>query len=206
MYWLKASAGRQGCSRRSTSACLRDCIWQVARKIRRDHTIGDWNWFGHSGGLLGYVPRTAVVPDRNLTLSVLTNASDALAWPWLDGMLHVARALAEKRKPHRGRPRLDRPLVERRRRYLSFAGWQPRSRRCPRLPQSRGGRPRNRGYRPDEGRVALAAGYAHHGEPVRLLRDETGTPIEFWAQGTRRATEDVVAKEMQDLYGPPVSP
>jgi hypothetical protein len=59
---------------------------------------------------------------------------------------------------------------------------------------------------PDEGRVALAAGYAHHGEPVRLLRDETGTPIEFWALGTRLATEDVVAKEMQDLYGPPVSP
>jgi hypothetical protein len=61
--------------------------------------LGDWNWFGHAGGLLGYISRTAVVPERNLAISVLTNVSNGLAWPWLDGMLHVARALAQKGKP-----------------------------------------------------------------------------------------------------------
>jgi CubicO group peptidase (beta-lactamase class C family) len=62
-------------------------------------TLGDWNWFGHSGGLLGYISRSAVVPERNLAISVLTNASNGLAWFWLDGILHVARALAQKGKP-----------------------------------------------------------------------------------------------------------
>ena len=32
---------------------------------------------------------------------------------------------------------------------------------------------------PNDGRVALAAGYDGYGEPVRLVRDETGAPIEF---------------------------
>ena len=61
--------------------------------------LGDWNWFGHSGGLLGYVSRTVVVPEQKLTISVLTNASDGFASAWLDGMLHVGRALAKKGDP-----------------------------------------------------------------------------------------------------------
>ena len=169
-------------------------------------TLGDWNWFGHSGGLLGYVSRTAVVPDRNLAISVLTNASDGLAWPWLDGMLHVARALAQKGEPTEevrgwtGRwwaaggaidllPAGNRVLVA----VPAFLN-----------PVMDATEIEVTG--PDEGRVALAAGYADHGEPVRLLREETGTPIEFWAQGTRFAPEAVVAKEMRDLYGPAVGP
>ena len=167
-------------------------------------TLGDWNWFGHSGGLLGYISRTAVVPDRNLAISVLTNARDGLAWPWLDGMLHVARALAQKGEPTpearswTGRwwnawgavdllPAGNRVLVA----VPAFLN-----------PVMDATEIEVTG--PDEGRVALAAGYANHGEPVRLLRDETGTPIEFWAQGVRFAPETVVAKEMRDLYGLPV--
>jgi hypothetical protein len=57
---------------------------------------------------------------------------------------------------------------------------------------------------PNDGRIALADGYGNHGEPVRLVRDQTGTPIEFWVQGSRSAPEAVVAKEMRELYGPPV--
>ena len=57
---------------------------------------------------------------------------------------------------------------------------------------------------PNDGRVALAAGYDGYGEPVRLVRDETGAPIEFWNSGRPLPPEAVVAKEMRDLYGPPV--
>ena len=63
--------------------------------------VGDWRWFGHSGGLLGYISRTAVVTERNLAISVLTNAADGLAWFWLDGILHVARALPAKGQANR---------------------------------------------------------------------------------------------------------
>jgi CubicO group peptidase (beta-lactamase class C family) len=168
--------------------------------------LSDWDWFGHSGGLLGYVSRTAVVPDRNLAISVLTNASDGLAWPWLDGMLHVARALAE-----RGEPTEE---------VRGWTGrWWAAGGAIDLLPAGNRVLVAVPGFLnpvmdateievtgPDEGRVALGAGYDNHGEPVRLVRDETGTPIEFWAQGIRFAPEPVVAKEIRDLYGLPVGP
>jgi hypothetical protein len=161
--------------------------------------LGDWNWFGHSGGLLGYISRTAVVPERNLAISVLTNASDGLAWSWLDGMLHVARALAQK-----GEPSKD---------VLGWTGrwWNawgafdllPAGNRVlvavPGLLNPVMDATEIEVTGPNEGRVALAAGYANHGEPVHLVRDETGAPIEFWAQGVRYAPESVVAKEMRTL-------
>jgi hypothetical protein len=167
-------------------------------------TLGDWNWFGHSGGLLGYLSRTAVVPERNLAISVLTNASDGLAWSWLDGMLHVARALAQKGKPNEN--------------VLGWTGrWWNAWGAFDLLPAGNRVLIAVPGFLnpvmdateievtgPSEGRVALATGYDHHREPVRLVRDETGTPIEFWVQGARSAPEAVVAKEMRDLYGPPV--
>jgi CubicO group peptidase (beta-lactamase class C family) len=166
--------------------------------------LGDWNWFGHSGGLLGYISRTAVVPERNLAISVLTNASDGLAWPWLDGVLHVARALAQK-----GEPTED---------VLGWTGrWWNAWGALDLLPAGNRVLIAVPGFLnpvmdateievtgPDTGRVALAAGYANHGEPVHLVRDETGAPIEYWAQGVRYAPESVVAREMRDLYGPPV--
>ncbi len=151
----------------------------------RSSTIGDWDWFGHSGGLLGYVSRAVVVPERNLAVAVLTNAGDGLAWPWLDGILHVAGALAKKGEP-----------TEEVRHWTGR--WWSAGGAIDMLPA---------GDRvlvaANEGRVALAAGYADHGEPVRLVRDDNGTPIEFWAQGTRFAPEAVVAQEMRDIYGAP---
>lgn len=166
--------------------------------------LGDWNWFGHSGGLLGYISRTAVVPERNLAISVLTNASNGLAWFWLDGILHVARALAQKGKP-----------------TVAVLGWTGRWWNAwgalDLLPAGNRVLVAAPGFLnpvmdaaeievtgPNDGRVALAAGYDGYGEPVRLVRDETGAPIEFWTRGVRSAPEAVVAKEMRDLYGPPV--
>ena len=145
--------------------------------------LGDWNWFGHSGGLLGYISRTAVVPERNLAIAVLTNASNGLAWPWLDGMLHVARALAQK-----GKPTED---------VLGWTGrWWNAWGALDLLPAGNRVLIAAPGFLnpvmdaaeievtgPNDGRVALAAGYDGHGEPVRLVRDETGTPIEFWNSG-----------------------
>jgi CubicO group peptidase (beta-lactamase class C family) len=165
--------------------------------------IGDWDWFGHSGGLLGYISRTLVVPERDLAIAVLTNAGDGLAWPWLDGILHVARALAKKGEPTEevrdwtGRwwgaggaidmlPAGDRVLV-------AVPAYLNPVLDAPEIEVTS----------PNEGRVALAAGYADHGEPVHIVRDDNGTPIEFWAQGTRFAPEAVVAQEMQDMYGAP---
>ena len=58
---------------------------------------------------------------------------------------------------------------------------------------------------PDQGRIALDDGYGEYGEPVRLIRDETGAPVEFWVNGARSAPKTMMAKQMRDLYGPPAN-
>ena len=64
-------------------------------------SAGGWDWFGHSGGLQGYITRTAVLPRQDLALSVLTNAIDGLAHCWLDGAIHILRAFARHGAPAR---------------------------------------------------------------------------------------------------------
>src|SRR6185437_2454927 len=63
--------------------------------------VGDWEWFGHSGGFQGYITRTAALPGHDLTISVLTNAADGLAHPWLDGAIHILRCFARNGAPSR---------------------------------------------------------------------------------------------------------
>jgi hypothetical protein len=55
---------------------------------------------------------------------------------------------------------------------------------------------------PDEGRIALDDGYGDYWEPVRLIRDETGAPLEFWVKGALSAPETIMAEQMRDLCGP----
>jgi hypothetical protein len=151
--------------------------------------------------LLGYVSRTCVVPAKNLTISVLTNAADGFAWALLDGALHVAHALAQRRAPSdavkewTGRwwtawgaidllPTGDRVLV-------AMPGYLNPVMEASEIEVTG----------PDKGRVVLAAGYGDYGESVHFVRDETGAAVELWTGGTRGAPEAVVAKELRELYG-----
>ena len=50
-------------------------------------------------------------------------------------------------------------------------------------------------YRPaNRGRIALANGYASHGEAVRRVRDRTGDVTEVWLGGTRFPPESAIAE------------
>lgn len=60
---------------------------------------GDWHWFGHSGGFQGFITRTCVFPEQALTVSILTNAIDGLAYPWLDGVAHILKTFAARGGP-----------------------------------------------------------------------------------------------------------
>lgn len=168
--------------------------------------VTDWDWFGHSGGFQGTVTRTAVVAERGLTLSVLTNATDGLAHVWLDGALHILRGFEQHGAPSRraaawtGRwwslwgamdllpmgdkvlvanPALPNPLLD-----ASELEVDARSRKGA-----------------SHGRIALAGGYAAHGEPVRLLRDARGRATELWLAGNQLLPEAQVAKELEARYG-----
>jgi Beta-lactamase len=129
-------------------------------------TSGGWDWFGHSGGLQGYISQTRVLPEQDLAFAVLTNAADGWAGPWLDGVTRILQAFAQhgasaKRvKDWTGRwwslwgaidlvPMGGKVLV------ASPAMWTPFA-NASELEITG----------PSEGRVALAGGYASHGEPV----------------------------------------
>jgi CubicO group peptidase (beta-lactamase class C family) len=161
---------------------------------------GDWEHFGHSGGFQGFITRTAVLPERGLTLSVLINAVDGPAHPWLDGIMHILQAFARHGAPAartrdwRGRwwslwgaidlvpmgekvlvagPALANPFTDASELSLSAR---------------------------DRGRIALANGYASHGESVRRLRDRTGEVAEVWLGGTRLLPERAIAEEIEARY------
>ncbi len=157
-------------------------------------THSGWDWFGHSGGLQGYITRTSVLPQQELAVCLLTNAVDGLAHQWLEGTLQILRAFSERGAPTR-----------------KVAGWTGRwwtlwnpvdlvpmgSRVLVARPDSLNpfvdasevavlGR--------GEGRITLAGGYASHGEPARLHRDEVRVG------GTMYRSERRVAREMAKRY------
>lgn len=163
--------------------------------------VGGWDWFGHSGGLQGYISRTCVIPACDLTISILTNATDGWAGFWVDGSMHILRAFA-----NRGAPK---------RRVRDWSGrWWSSWGAFDLVPMGNlvvVGNPH--GFNPfldateieitgrDTGRISLAAGYASHGEPVRRTRNKAGKVTEVWFAGGKGRPEKVVAGEMERKYG-----
>lgn len=163
-------------------------------------TLNGWDWFGHSGGFQGYITRTCVLPEEELTVSVLTNSSDGYAHPWVDGAIQILQAFARNGAPSRkaqswtGRwwslwgaidlvPMGDKVLVAT---PVNFNPFIDASEIAVR------GR--------DSGWVKLAGGFANHGEPVRLVRDKRGGLREFWLSGAKLLPEARVAKELAARY------
>jgi CubicO group peptidase (beta-lactamase class C family) len=157
--------------------------------------LGGWDWFGHSGGLQGYITRTVMLPRQDLALAVFTNSLDGLAHFWLDGAIHVLRTFARHGAPARalrawsGRwwtiwnaidlvPTASKVLVATPAFFNPFVD-------AAELRRSR---------------IVLAGGYASHGERARLVRDRRGAVAEVWLGGTRYLRESRVAREMQSRY------
>jgi CubicO group peptidase (beta-lactamase class C family) len=165
-------------------------------------SVGDWAWFGHSGGLLGYVSRTASLPDRDLTLSIFSNSADGWAGFWLDGAINVLRTFARHGPPSRrvgdwtGRwwsawGALD--LVPMGNKVLAGAPFMGNH---PFLDASEievTGR--------DQGRIVLAGGYGSHGEAVRRMRNEAGKVGEIWFASGRFVARRQAAAELSRRYG-----
>ena len=63
----------------------RDDAFRRPRAMLISGTLNGWEWFGHSGGLQGYITRTCVIPEHDLTLSVMTNATAGRVGLWVDG-------------------------------------------------------------------------------------------------------------------------
>lgn len=165
---------------------------------------GDWRWFGHSGGFQGVITRTAILPEQNLTISVLTNASDGLAHPWLDGVIHILKRFSELGAPSgttqgwTGRwwtlwgatdlvPFADKVLCALPATFTPLLD-----------------APELRIEAPDLGRFTRASGFNSPGETARLIRDGKGEVESVWLGGGHLLTEAALQAEMTGRYGEPV--
>jgi len=162
--------------------------------------LGKWSWFGHSGGFQGYITRTLTVPAQRLTVSVLTNAVDGPAQNWAEGVLHILQRFAKDGAPSagladwRGRwwglwgavdlvaagdrvlvatPNLANPLLDASEIAITDG---------------------------DEGRIVLAASFAHHGELARLERGPDGSVAALRLGGGRLLPEPELAAELAARY------
>ncbi|MBN9470246.1 MAG: beta-lactamase family protein [Bosea sp.] len=162
---------------------------------------GDWHWVGHSGGFQGFITRTVILPEQDLTVSVLTNAIDGLAHPWLDGVVHILKAFSEHGAPSRttqdwtGRwwtiwgagdlvPGKSKVLCANPALFTPFLD-------APEITVEA----------PDRGRIVKASAFNSPGEPARLARDGAGKVASVWLGGGQAIGEDALRAEMIERYG-----
>jgi CubicO group peptidase (beta-lactamase class C family) len=164
-------------------------------------TLDGWEWFGHSGSLQGYITRTATVPERRLTVSVLTNAVDGWAHPWVDGVLHILSVFAKNGPPARGVAGWSgrwwslwgaADLVPVGNKVLVAAPvmWRPFDAATELKVTGR-----------DKASIAVAGGYASHGEEVRRIRGKSGKATAIWLGGAEDRPESAIVREMEARYG-----
>jgi CubicO group peptidase (beta-lactamase class C family) len=166
----------------------------------RSGKLADWEWFGHGGAFQGFASRTAVLPDPAVAVSVVTNAVDGISDRWLEGAIQILARFAKHGAPTTevrewtgrwwtrwvamdlvamggkivvGSPALPNPFTDASEIAVSGA---------------------------DCGRISLATGFAHFGEPVRRVRDADGKVEEVWLGGVRFQPEAVVAAELAQHY------
>ncbi|UPK32810.1 beta-lactamase family protein [Bradyrhizobium sp. 186] len=183
--------------------------WRVPQSLEGYYGLGvnagktdGWDWFGHGGGFQGYISRTCSIPGCELAISILSNSIDGAAPFWMDGAMQILRAFQTRGAPSRrvrdwtGRwwtiwgatdlvPMGDRVLLA-----------NPQFNN----PFMDAGEIEVTGR--DTGKLASAAGYSSHGEPVRRVRDKRGKVSDIWLAGANVKPERVVAREMARRYPP----
>jgi CubicO group peptidase (beta-lactamase class C family) len=164
-------------------------------------TFDGWDWFGHSGGFQGYVTRTAVIPEHDLSLSCLTNAVDGMSHLWLDGGMAILKRFEEGGAPSAGLadwtgrwwsvwgPTDLVPIGEKV--VLGFPGLANPIAKAAELTVTG----------PDEARITQSGAFGNYGEPARLIRDAQGAVTAIQLAGSRMISEADLAAEITDRYG-----
>ena len=163
--------------------------------------VGDWQWFGHAGGFQSCLSRTVVLPGRDISVSILTNAVDGPAWAWSDSVIQILQTFAERGAPTAktrdwtGRwwslwrtidfvPMRDHILV-------SDPGLAVPFLDASEIAVTKRG----------HGTIRKATGLANFGEEARLVRGGNGRVREIWFGGTKYLPEKKFGAEIKRKYG-----
>jgi CubicO group peptidase (beta-lactamase class C family) len=163
-------------------------------------TTNGWDWFGHGGGLQGYISLTRTYPAQELTVVVLTNAIDGWAGLWVDGITSILQAFARNGAP-------SRKVKDWNGRFWTLWGAAdlvPMGNKVLWVAPGFINPMADAGELTVSGRnlakIALANGYGSYGETVRCVRNKFGKIIEV-ASASRFLPAAKVAREMERRYG-----
>ena len=163
-------------------------------------SAGGWEWAGHGGGFQSGLSNTAMLPGREICLSVLTNAIDGPAEAWSEGVIGILKTFAT-RSPPSARPRPWSGRWWQLKQAIDLVPFADRAAvALPRLldPFSCADEITVTGR--DQGIISLADGYGSHGEAARLVRGRNGRLREVWLGGTRLVPESRLKSEMKRKY------
>lgn len=161
---------------------------------------GDWEWFAHSGGFQGFITRTAILPKQDLTVTVLTNAIDGLAHPWLDGVIEILKTFAANGAPSAATQDWNGrwwavwgcgDLVPFESKVLNAS---------PALFNPFLDAPEIAVEAKDQGRIVKASGFHSPGETARLVRGGDGAVESVWLGGAHLVSEEAIKAEMLARY------
>lgn len=162
---------------------------------------GPKEWFGHTGGLQGFVSRTARFTATGFTITVLCNAQDGPAYQWVDGIASILEAFQRHGAPGK-----------------RVAGWGGRwwtmwgasdlvpmgqvvCQVAPALnPPFDGATPECVITGKDSGIVQKASGYHSPGQAIRRVRDRKGKVTELWVGGTQLLPKQAMLAEANRRY------
>jgi len=162
---------------------------------------GAKEWFGHTGGLQGFISRTARFSASGWTITVLTNALDGFAWVWVDGIASILSAFEQHGAPAKR-------LAPWRTRWWSLYG-------CTDLvpvgntvfqvapamhPPFDANSTEMEITGKDRGLIRRTSSYNSPGQGVRMVRDGRGRAREFWSGGTKLLPFKVLLAEVTQRY------
>lgn len=162
---------------------------------------GPKEWYGHTGGLQGFVSRTARFPESGFTITVLCNALDGWSYAWVDGILSILSAFRQHGAPGRKQAAwngrwwsmwgtTDLVAMGKVVCQVAPAMTVPFDSATTELQVS--GKER--------GVIARTSGYNSPGQPVRMVRDRKGHPAELWVGGTKLLPKEAMLAEVRQRY------
>ncbi|MBO9647231.1 MAG: beta-lactamase family protein [Variovorax sp.] len=162
---------------------------------------GPKEWFGHTGSLQGFISRTARFPATGLTITVLTNAIDGLAYAWVDGVASILSAFGTHGAPAKG-------LQEWNGRWWSMWGTTDLVAMgkvvCQIAPAML--TPFDHATTEftitgkDDGAIRKTSAFNSPGQTVRRVRDRKGRATELWVGGTKLLPKEAMVAEVTGRY------
>ncbi|MFZ4286431.1 serine hydrolase domain-containing protein [Variovorax sp. HJSM1_2] len=164
---------------------------------------GPKEWHGHTGGLQGFVSRTAHFPHTGFTISVLVHAQDGFPFDWVEGIASILAAFQQHGAP-------SKKLADWRGRWWNLWGASdlvPMGNIvCAIAPQMTV--PFHAAITEitvtgkDQGVLQKTSAYNSPGQSVHLERDKKGRVTAFWWGGGKLLPKEAFVAEATQRYSP----